>query len=117
MNAYKIQTDLDLTMIIDAQHHYYIEGPPPGDINRRLSWMDEYGIDVAILTNPIPFTSVEKLSTLREYNDKIAAVEREYPDRFIACPSIPIFDHKAAIHELERVVASNDSKDCTCSAI
>jgi|SRR5579862_3796197 len=96
-------------MIIDAQHHYYIEGSTPGDINRRLSWMDEYGIDVAVLTNPVPFTSVEKLSTMREYNDKIASVERENPQRFIAAPSIPIFDRKAAVDELERVIA-NDSK-------
>jgi len=72
--------------------------------------MDEYGIDVAVLTNPLPFTSVEKLSTLREYNDKIASVEREHPDRFLSCPSIPIFDNNAAIDELECVVASNDSR-------
>jgi len=72
--------------------------------------MDENGIDVAVLTNPVPFTSVEKLSTLREYNDKIASVEREHPDRFVACPSIPIFDRSAAIDELERVLASNDSR-------
>jgi aminocarboxymuconate-semialdehyde decarboxylase len=97
-------------MIIDAQHHYYIEGSPLVDINRRLNWMDEHRIDVAVLTNPVPFTSVEKLSTLREYNDKIASVEREHPDRFIASPSIPIFDRKAAIEELERVVASNASR-------
>jgi aminocarboxymuconate-semialdehyde decarboxylase len=97
-------------MIIDAQHHYHIDFSPFVDINRRLSWMDENGIDVAVLTNPIPYTSVEKLSTMREYNDEIASVEREHPDRFVACPSIPIFDQKAAIDELERVVASNDSK-------
>jgi predicted TIM-barrel fold metal-dependent hydrolase len=84
-------------MIIDAQHHYYVMlGSPPVDIASRLGWMYEYGIDVAVLTNPIPFTSAEKLSTLREYNDEITSVEREYPDRFVATPSIPIFDKKAA---------------------
>jgi aminocarboxymuconate-semialdehyde decarboxylase len=69
--------------------------------------MDENAIDVAVLTNPIPFTSAEKLSTLRDYNDRIAMVEKEHPDRFVASPAIPIFDRKAAIDELERVLASN----------
>jgi predicted TIM-barrel fold metal-dependent hydrolase len=72
--------------------------------------MDEYGINVAVLTNPIPFTSAEKLPTMKQYNDKIASVEKEYPDRFIACPSIPIFDHMSAIDELERLIASNDTR-------
>jgi aminocarboxymuconate-semialdehyde decarboxylase len=97
-------------MIIDAQHHYHIEGSPLADLSSRLGWMDEHGIDVAVLTNPVPFTSAEKLSQMREYNDEIAAVERERPDRFVACPSVPIFDARAAIEELERVVASNDAR-------
>lgn len=93
-------------MIIDAQHHYHIEGSPLADINRRLGWMDEHGIDVAVLTNPIPFTSIEKLTTMRQYNDEIASVEKEYPDRFVAAPSIPIFEDKAAKDELERIIAN-----------
>jgi aminocarboxymuconate-semialdehyde decarboxylase len=98
-------------MIIDAQHHYYVmPGSPPADIATRLGWMEEHGIDVAVLTSPLPFTTTEKLSTLRVYNDKIASVEKEHPDRFVAAPSIPIFDKTAAIEELERVAALNDSR-------
>jgi aminocarboxymuconate-semialdehyde decarboxylase len=88
-------------MIIDAQHHYYVEGFPLAAPEERLRWMDEYGITMAIPTNPMR-ASAENLSKLQSYNDQLATMAKNYPERFIFCPTIPIYDEKAAFAELER---------------
>lgn len=88
-------------MIIDGQHHYYIEGFPIVNASERLGFMDQYGIDVAVPTNPLRATS-ENLSTVRNYNDKLGTFVNEYPERFVFCPTIPIYEEKAALGELER---------------
>ncbi|MDA4129858.1 MAG: amidohydrolase family protein, partial [Thaumarchaeota archaeon] len=83
----------------------------------RLRWMDESGIDVAVLTNntQVLTKSVQGkddfgLTTWIRWNDELAEVERQHPDRFVASPSIPIFDAKTALNELERVVSTNEAK-------
>ncbi len=88
-------------MIIDAQHHYYVEGFPIADTKERLRWMDEYGISMAIPTNPMR-ASAESLSKAQSYNDQLATMANGYPERFVFCPTIPIYDEKAAFAELER---------------
>jgi aminocarboxymuconate-semialdehyde decarboxylase len=88
-------------LIIDGQHHYYIEGFPIIEIKEHLRVMDQFGIDVAVLTNPLRTTG-GNLSTFRTTNDQLANVVKENPERFVFCPSIPIYDGKEALDELER---------------
>jgi aminocarboxymuconate-semialdehyde decarboxylase len=63
--------------------------------------MDQYGIDMAVLTNPLR-TSGGNLPVFRSSNDQLATVAKMYPDRFVFCPSIPIYEGKEAIDELAR---------------
>ena len=87
---------------MDAQHHYYIEGFPIIDLRERLRVMDQFGIDMAVPTNPLRGTA-DNISNLRSYNDQLLALVEAHPERFIFCPTIPIYDEKAAFAELERV--------------
>ena len=104
-------------MIIDAQHHYRVNASIPADMESRLRWMDESGIDLAVITNNTQVLTKNAhgkddfgLSTWSKWNDELAEIERQYPDRFVASPSIPIFDAKSALNELERVVTSNGAR-------
>ena len=98
-------------MIVDAQHHYRGRSfTPAADMATRLKWMDGSRVDVAVLTNNMQYFYDKGLSTWTSWNDELAAVEEEYPDRFIASPSIPIFDEKTALAELERVLSSNEAR-------
>jgi aminocarboxymuconate-semialdehyde decarboxylase len=93
-------------MIIDAQHHYRVKASEPVDLATRLAWMDDCGISLAILTNNMQHYRDQGMSTWSKWNDELAEVEREHPDRFVACPSIPTFDGDAAIEEFDRVTGS-----------
>jgi aminocarboxymuconate-semialdehyde decarboxylase len=106
-------------MIIDGQHHYRTNGTLPSDMPSRLKWMDEKGIDLAVITTPrdsiaknnaAPDQAQLLMQTWKAWNDELTAVERQYPDRFIAGPSIPIFDAKTAVDELDRVVSKNEAR-------
>jgi aminocarboxymuconate-semialdehyde decarboxylase len=89
-------------MIIDAQHHYYVEGFPVADLKERVRWMDEFGITMAIPTNPMRATA-DTLSKVQTYNDQLAELANSHPNRFVFCPTIPIYNEKTALAELKRV--------------
>ena len=69
-------------------------------VERRLRFMDEAGIDMAVLTaNP-----ELDLEQSRRWNDFCAKVVKENPNRFAGFASIPPLGGKPALEELERAV-------------
>jgi predicted TIM-barrel fold metal-dependent hydrolase len=115
-------------MIIDMEHHaspgdVLIKGDSPsgkvverywdtdgkmkirtyqeaGSVARRLQFMDESGIDIAVLTaNP-----VANLDQSRQWNDFCAGLVQSYPKRFVGFASVPVLGGKPAMLELERAV-------------
>ena len=115
-------------MIVDVEHHMFteeqtvrgrsksgrlVERYRDGEGNIRLSifeaaanienhlqFMDEAGIDVAVLSRNGEF-SVEKS---RPWNDACARIIRQHPQRFVGFASIPPLGGKPALEELERAV-------------
>jgi aminocarboxymuconate-semialdehyde decarboxylase len=69
-----------------------------GRVERRLQFMDEAGIDVAVLT-PNP---VSTLDQCRRWNDFCAGIVNKHPDRFSGMATIPPFGGAPAMRELER---------------
>jgi len=71
-----------------------------GRAESHLNFMDEAGIDIAVLTtNPI-----SSLEQCRRWNDFCAGLVREHPRRFIGFATIPPLGGKPAFEELERAV-------------
>ena len=74
----------------------------------RLQAMDAMGIDVQVLSHTssgIPsIPAAEAVSLAREINDRLAAVIRAHPDRFVGLATLPTPDPEAAAVELERSV-------------
>ena len=69
---------------------------------------DAQGIDVQVLSHTasgIPLIPAsEAVSLAREINDRLAAVIRTHPDRFVGLATLPMSDPEAAAAELERSV-------------
>ncbi|HEX2226752.1 MAG TPA: amidohydrolase family protein [Candidatus Binatia bacterium] len=78
------------------------------DIERRLQHMDSLGIDVHVLTIPAPgadrYEGEDAVKMARVANDAIAAISKEYPQRFIGFFTLPSCDVRASLDELERSV-------------
>jgi 2,3-dihydroxybenzoate decarboxylase len=75
----------------------------------RLPEMDEYGIDIQVLSLTVPGIQVDQdASTARDNarfaNDYLAQVIDRHPDRFRGFAALPLQDPKAAVEELERTV-------------
>lgn len=75
----------------------------------RLRDMDAQGVDVQVLSIHTPFFGYhldpERGRALaREVNDDIAAMVRQWPQRFAGLATLPVQDVKGAIEELERAV-------------
>ena len=69
-----------------------------GRAESHLQFMDEAGIDMAVLTtNPI-----SSLEQCRRWNDFCAGLVREHPGRFIGFATIPPLGGEPAFQELER---------------
>lgn len=75
---------------------------------RRLKEMDEAGVDVQVLShlNPgVQQTDPETAAALAPgMNDRLAAIMKEHPGRFVGLASLPTPAPKAAADELERCV-------------
>ncbi len=72
-----------------AKHTYF------GDMENRVRVLDKFGIDKQVLTLARPSTWIgsptEKLSRMtRVGNDTVAAVAKQFPDRFIAVGTLPV---------------------------
>jgi len=88
------------------------EGPPPisddlEDIEKRLSDMDKYGIDMQVLSlgpGIEQYDAAFGTELAKNTNDKIAAVIKKYPQRFSGFASIAPQDPQSAAMELKRAV-------------
>ena len=78
------------------------------DYDLRVSRMDEFGIDLAVvsLTSPNVFWGSPEISaeTARLSNDEMAAGQTAYPDRIRFLASLPWQHSDLALAELDRVV-------------
>ncbi|RQG87883.1 amidohydrolase [Natrarchaeobius halalkaliphilus] len=83
--------------------------PTLTDVERRLTTMDECGVDVDVLVPASP--AVETVADhrgavelARTMNDGIARIVDEYPDRFAGVATVPMNNPEAMVDELERAV-------------
>ena len=74
----------------------------------RLESMDAAGITLQVLSvpgpGPIELAPDKAPDFARRYNDRLAAIVRERPDRFASFAHLPIGQPEAAADELERAV-------------
>jgi aminocarboxymuconate-semialdehyde decarboxylase len=75
----------------------------------RLKDMDEQGVDVQVVSIHTPLFSYDVDSAqgqqlAREVNDEIAAMTRQWPERFAGLATLPVQDVGAAVAELDRAV-------------
>jgi len=75
----------------------------------RLADMDAQGVDVQVLSIHMPLASyhldpVEGRKLARDVNDEIAAMTRQWPQRFAGLATLPAQDVGGAIDELDRAV-------------
>jgi aminocarboxymuconate-semialdehyde decarboxylase len=75
----------------------------------RLRDMDAQGVDVQVVSIHTPFfgyhlDGTKGLALAREVNDEIAAMTRQWPQRFAGLATLPVADVALAIGELERAV-------------
>jgi len=78
------------------------------NIERRLEHMDRLGVDIHVLTIPAPgadrFEGDGASKIARIANDAIAGIAHKHPKRFIGFFTLPTYDVKASLDELERSV-------------
>jgi len=115
-------------MIVDFQHHYvpidlakkkglYSEkvvfasdGAVPSltmhsklyDPEAQLKDMNEAGVDVSVLSCLLGWTA--PLEECQLINERLAELQREFPDRFVGLAQAPILEGKRALDELDRAV-------------
>ena len=75
----------------------------------RLKDMDAQGTDVQVLSIHTPFfgyhlDAAQGTALARDFNEEIAAMTREHPERFAGLATLPMQDVKSAIDELEHAV-------------
>lgn len=83
---------------VDKPGHYE---PEP-----RIKDLDEYGIDIQIISMTTPSAELipakEGIVWAQKINDYLASVCRKYPGRFYAYATLPYQDVKESVKELER---------------
>lgn len=84
------------------------------DLDARVEWMDEHGIDVTLMSvstpnpNEGPFSVEKSTELVRAINDGYAAAQREYPDHVAGLGALPLRDPDAALAELDRIAGDLD---------
>ncbi|MFK7803438.1 MAG: amidohydrolase family protein [Anaerolineae bacterium] len=82
--------------------------PAHHDPQLRIAEMDKHGIDMQVLSPTIPGvhheTLVNGIQMAQSFNDEMAAVIAQHPDRFSGLAILPLQDPAAAVIELERAV-------------
>ena len=112
------------TIVVDTHHHFlpeeamrYAQETEDGnypfilkrfstatqllkDSERTLSYMDQAGIDKALLSTGawIP----NGLKTCQAINDGYAQLQKKYPGKFITCAHLPVHEGAVAMDELKR---------------
>lgn len=80
------------------------------DIDARVDWMADHGIDRTVVSvstpNPYegPFSPDESTELVRAINSGNAALLEDYPDVFIPLGMLPLHQPDAAVDELDRIV-------------
>lgn len=78
---------------------------PKWDADSHLAFMDEMGIDGAVLSLPAPppyfGDSAESAANVRQLNGLAAKLRDEHPDRFKFLATLPLPDVQAAVKEAE----------------
>ena len=71
----------------------------------QLKWMDEAGVESAVLTlaapHPLFGDKTENAAHVRKLNEAVAKLKAEYPGRFLFCAVLPLPDVEAALAELD----------------
>jgi predicted TIM-barrel fold metal-dependent hydrolase len=101
-------------MIIDAHCHWLPEeiidnahffSKDWGDIETQVASMQAAGIDKAVLTYPTS-DAHHRMGSLRKvamlYNERVAAIVRFQPERFIGAAILPVDDEQAMVDEFKR---------------
>ena len=75
----------------------------------RIADMDQQGVDVHLVSVATPMFGYhlppqQGLQLAQEVNEEIAAMTRQWPDRFVGMATLPMQDVPASIKELERAV-------------
>src|SRR5262244_3746744 len=75
----------------------------------RLADMDAQGVDMQVVSIHMPLVSyhldpAEGRKLARDVNDEIAAMTRQWPQRFAGLATLPVQDVGAAVDELDRAV-------------
>ena len=81
----------------------------------RLAEMDEWGIDIQMLSLAPPGIQLEPdvneaIKMAKHYNDALAKIIARHPKRFAGLAVLPLQDPKCAANELERAVTQLDFK-------
>ncbi len=101
-------------MIIDAHSHWLPEeiianahffSKAWGDIEAQVEAMEKAGVDKAVLTYPtsdahIRMGSLKKIVEI--YNERVAAILKVRPDKFIGAAILPVDDKDAMLDEFKR---------------
>ena len=105
-SAFRVTDDAAGNPVLHSPGDYNVVVPGHRDIDHRLRDLDEAGIDVQVITLTAPATSIEEparaVELARLANDRLAAVVRERPDRFVTLGHLPMNAPQAAVEELER---------------
>lgn len=101
-------------MIIDAHSHWLPEeiinnvhffSKAWGDIETQLKVMDHAGVNKAVLSYPTS-DAHQRMGSLKKvceiYNERVAAVLKAHPDRFIGAAILPVDDKQAMGDEFKR---------------
>jgi aminocarboxymuconate-semialdehyde decarboxylase len=80
---------------------------PAWDYNHRIETMDEDGVDIEILSNPLMYEDIDEHfpEICRITNDAFADICRQNPKRFKAFANLPFNDMPEALKEMNRVLA------------
>ena len=70
---------------------------PKYDVKGHMKWMDETGIETAVLTLAAPQPS--NADVVRKTNETAARIKKEHPGRYLFCAALPLPDVDAAIRE------------------
>lgn len=76
---------------------------PEWSVEKHLAFMQEAGIDCAVLSMPSPQPyfgdAEESRRCIRSINEEAARAKAEYPGKFLFCASLPLSDVQVAIRE------------------
>ena len=92
-------------MIVEKPKGYHNLNYVDGDysLEKKLEAMDECGVDMAIIKLPV-WQEWLDLETSRLVNDDLADMCRRSNGRLVACATVPPWDAKENVYELERCV-------------